>query len=1005
MKILTIIISIITLIHSKAFSQTYFQQKVDYDIQVSLDDSMNKLDGNISIAYQNNSSDTLSIIRLHLWPNAYSNRNTALCRQLVENGSTDLYFSDKDQKGWIDSLNFTTGGIRLQLNPDPMYSDIADLVLHKPLLPGETVVVTSPFTVKIPDSRFSRFGHRKKSFYITQWFPKPAVYDNGGWHAMPYLNQGEFYADFGKFRVEITVPKDYKVAATGRLLTASETDWLNRLAGGENVPNPSSASAKTLVFEQDSIHDFAWFADKNYRVMKRVVELPGSKRKRQVEGWVFHSERGEKYWKKSLDYIEKGLQYFSRAIGEYPFDHFTVADGHLAAGGGMEYPMITLVNSPTSEASLEHVIVHELCHNWFYGILASNERDNAWMDEGLTTFFETRYFEHYYSGDQLKSKSSLGGIGPFGKLLGICDFTPMDDHRLTYKLASQANNDQPIQTPSSDFTSLNYAAVVYSKSTLAFHFLDDYLGGDVFEQGIRNYYAQWKFRHPQPANIKAVFEQVSGKSLGWFFDDLLHSSVSENYKITDLKTQSGSSVITLKSDGNSKVPVKISNHNSGESVWIDGFSGEKQIEIDFALKDSFGLNNDHHWLLKNRYRLFDSSGKIIPRSYDLGLFYKIVNPLHTDYQVMLPVIAWNRYNSWMAGVHFTNMDLIPEKTEFFFTPLFDFKNSQLTGTGEISHHIYPSSELFSGITLSLSGKRFAYDNNRLDSDTLPGSKPVFMYSRIAPLIKFNFRKDHPRSRKQHSVTMRHVMVWQDEIEYTVTPSGYDREFLTTTQNFSELIYEINHPKSIDPWNFNTTVQHGSEHLKISAELNYRLSYKKKNKGLDIRLFAGGFLRNETTARNHNLRMSGWKGRDDYLFDEYYFGRNDSRGLWPNQFLVKDGGFKIATAIGQTRDWLAALNLQADLPLPLPIKCYFDVGTFEGITTIIEGESKVVMFNGGLAVSLIKNTLEVYVPLFYSSDIKRNLEVNNVSFAEQIRFVFNIRNLAPLKLRNDIINNI
>ncbi len=1002
MRYLKLIILIITLSQFNAFSQTDFQQKVDYEIKVVLDDSLKILKGNISIRYSNNSGDTLKALKLHLWPNAYSDRNTALCRQLVESNNTGLFFATKEQKGWIDSLQFSSEGASLKLIPDPTHSDFADLILNTPLLPGSQMVFSSPFVVKIPDSKFSRFGYRKNSFYISQWFPKPAVYDQNGWHPMPYLNQGEFYAQFGSFKVEITVPSEYRVAATGRLMTQAETDWLNMLASGENISNPSAKATKTIVFEQDSIHDFAWFADKDYRVMKKQIALSESGRK--VDGWVFHTDRGEKYWKKSLDYIDKGLRYFSGAIGEYPYDHFTVVDGHLSAGGGMEYPMITLINSPTSDASLEHVIVHELCHNWFYGMLASNEREHAWMDEGLTTYYETRYFEHYYSGEELSSKSSIGGIGPFAGILGAGNMTPVDDHKLTFKLASFRNADQPIQTHSAEFTNLNYGAVVYSKTALALYFLHDYLGEEVFEKCIKTYFLQWKFRHPQPKNMQSVFELVSGQSLKWFFNDLLITNKSDYYCLSHSVLNDSGLRLRLKSKSAAKIPLIITNE-SGTIRKIRGSNDSLDFQTTFEPDDRLRFNPGHEALFKSPDRWVRNKGGYKLPSLKIKGFYSLQDEFATENITVIPVGAWNRYNQWMAGMHLTNMDLIPEKTEFFLTPLFDFKNKQLTGIGEINYHFYPYSGLFSGVTVSLSGKRFAYDNNRLHSDTFPDSKPVFMYSRVVPSVRMIFRSNRPRSRKEQSLMVRHATVWQDEIRYTANGSGFSRDFISTEQNVSEIGYDVIHSKAIDPWRFNTTMQHGSEHLKITAELNYRFSFKKKNKGFDVRIFAGGFLRNETTVRNYNLRMSGWKGRDDYLFDEIYFGRNDSRGLWPNQFLVKDGGFKIATAIGQTRDWLAAVNLQADLPLPLPVKLYFDIGTFEGITTVIEGESKVVMFNGGLAVSLIKNTLEVYVPLFYSSDIRRNLEVNNVSFAEQIRFVFNIRNLAPVKLRDDLINSI
>jgi len=1001
MKLLIAIILIINLSTVDGFSQIYFQQKTNYHIKVQLDDSLKMLRGNITITYTNQSDDTLKLIRFHLWPNAYSGRNTALCDQLIESKETGLFFATDQQKGWIESLNFQSEGITLQLIPDREHTDIADLQLKKPLLPGEAVELTSPFVVKIPDSRFSRFGYHKNSFYISQWFPKPAVYDQQGWHPMPYLNQGEFYAEFGKFRVEITLPSEYRVAGTGRLLNVDESEWLNKLSSGNLVPNPAGTPFKTLIFEQDSIHDFAWFADQDYQVLKKSVRLPGSER--AVDAMVFHGSKGDQYWKKSMDYIEHGLKYFSETIGEYPYDHFTVVDGHLAAGGGMEYPMITLINSPASDASLEHVIVHEMCHNWFYGMLATNEREFAWMDEGFTSFYETQYFEHRYSGQELVKRSSTSETGLLAALFGAQHLTPLDDHKLTYKLAASGNNDQPIQTPAADFTGLNYAGVVYSKSVLALSFLQDYLGRDIFNRCVKAYFSEWKFKHPYPENLQLIFEKESGKNLAWFFDGMLKSNRPEYYKLKHSHQNSNVKSLTIQSESPSLVPLIVEN-DKGDRHLNEGFSGSQQMNISFLEDTGLRFNPGHEALLKAPDRYVRNTGGFRFPSLKFRGFYKLHDDFASENLIVFPVATWNRYNSWMAGIHLTNMDLIPEKTEFFLTPLFDFKNKQFGGTGAINHHIYPYSGIFSSVSLSLAGKRFAYDQNRLHSDTFPGSKPVFMYSTIAPSVRLFVRKDKPRSPKQQMLMFRNVTVWQDEIRYTANASGYDRDYISTTQNFSEAGYEILNNSAIDPWSFHSTLQYGNEHLKLSAELNYRLSYKKRNKGFDIRVFAGGFLRNETTDRNYNFRMSGWKGRDDYLYDEIYFGRNDDRGLWPNQFLVKDGGFKIATAIGQTRDWLASVNLQADLPLPLPLKFYFDIGTFEGITTIIEGESKVVMYNGGLAVSLIRNTIEVYVPLFYSSDIKRNLEVNNVSFAERIRFVLNLRNLAPVKLRDDLINS-
>jgi hypothetical protein len=263
-----------------------------------------------------------------------------------------------------------------------------------------------------------------------------------------------------------------------------------------------------------------------------------------------------------------------------------------------------------------------------------------------------------------------------------------------------------------------------------------------------------------------------------------------------------------------------------------------------------------------------------------------------------------------------------------------------------------------------------------------------------------FRKKNARHRFSHGFGLRYTGIWQDEITYTRTDSVYVRHFVTSDLHFADLRYFFSHDRILDPFSGNVSLQSGSGYLKGSFEFNYRFSYAKKNKGLDVRLFTGAFLdENESPVRNHNFRMSGWAGSHDYQYEEYYFGRTDDHGFWKQQFMVHDGGFKAPTALGQTGEWLAAINISADLPFPLPIKLFGDLGTYAGIGDVFDDIDNKVMFDAGLALVPFRGFLEVYFPLFASDDIKRAWDTNNVTFAEKIRFVLNIKALDPYKIRN------
>jgi hypothetical protein len=233
-----------------SFSQlAHWQQQVNYKIQVSLNDSSNTLDGYEQIAYYNNSPDTLHYIWIELWANAFKNDRTAYSDALLENNRTDFYFSDDDKKGYINRLNFTIDGTIAEMRDHPVHQDIIQLIFPKPLYPDTHINIETPFHIKLPHN-FSGNGYIGRSYQITQWYPKPAVYDNKGWHDMPYLLQDGSHNERGNFEVSITVPKKYTVAANGQNEVNNITD--------------TSLLFKTILFKQDNCTDFSWLAAKHF---------------------------------------------------------------------------------------------------------------------------------------------------------------------------------------------------------------------------------------------------------------------------------------------------------------------------------------------------------------------------------------------------------------------------------------------------------------------------------------------------------------------------------------------------------------------------------------------------------------------------------------------------------------------------------------------------------------------------------------------------------------------
>jgi hypothetical protein len=456
-----------------AFSQ-YWQQEVNYVIDVTLNDKEKTLDAFEKITYQNNSPDTLKFIWFHLWPNAYKNDKTAFTDQTLELGITDFYFSGREEKGYINRLDFKVDGVTAKTEDHPQYIDITKLVLPKPLPPGQSITITTPFHEKLPFN-FSRGGYDGESFQITQWYPKPAVYDKNGWHPMPYLDQGEFYSEFGSFDVRITVPEKYIVAATGEEVPA--IDYIE----DRTELNTGATRTKTLRFRQGLIHDFAWFADKRFIEKQDTIQMPSG---RTVQVFVYYTPAEKKFWENSLQYAKDAIRFYSNEVGEYPYNVAKVVQGPKSFGGGMEYPTITAISPIVDVEALDETIAHELGHNWFYGILASNERDHPWMDEGINSFYQNRYM-------QLK----------YGK--GHSD-------ELMFQLKAVRKTDQPINLSSEEFNDINYFTSVYFKAANWMALLERETGKEAFRDQMHQYFEKWKFKHPQPEDFKAIFQSQLG---------------------------------------------------------------------------------------------------------------------------------------------------------------------------------------------------------------------------------------------------------------------------------------------------------------------------------------------------------------------------------------------------------------------------------------------------------------------------------------------------------------
>ncbi len=974
---------------TQAQPASYWQQRVDTRLSVTLDDHHHFLRGHITLDYYNQSPDTLTYIYFHLYPNAYSSDRSAYTRQAVENGNTDFYFSKREQGGYIDSLEFsrlvtvqTEERIRLGV-VETEHPDVVKVMLDQPLLPATHIVISTPFRVKIP-SVFSRMGHSGQAYYISQWFPKPAVYDGEGWHPYPYLDQGEFYSEYGSYEVSVSLPENYILMATGNILEPEECQWLDSLAA---LPLPadtlyktytpeSSAAYKTVTFTEDNVHDFAWFADKRWVVRKEVFAVPGTHDR--VSAYTCFSPQHQKAWNGGIGALKTTVESLSRWVGPYPYKTIKAVEGLLVAGSAMEYPTITLVGGSDDPEYIHTCVVHEAGHNWFYGIIGSNERRYPWMDESINSFYE-----HRIAPDTGRGSKALGGLSL---------------NYLSYAMMAAKHTLMPVSSASDSFPYINYATDIYGKGAFYFEWLSAYMGPEHFQSAMQAYYETWKFRHPQPRDFEALFRKHSDKSLDWFFDELLPSDRPVDFAIGKVRRDATGTYVQVKNKSGLKLPVQVQlDDGSSASAWSEPFTGtaelhlaeqEGQVVINPDIADYNRNNNSEYMPL--RIRPFAGMN------------------MHTGYKTwLLPALGYNVYDRFMLGMVVHNLSVPKNKFQYALAPMYTFGSQTFAGTGFLSYEFFHQESWLHTTELRLEGKTFAYDRNNLNIDHYKYKR----FFKLAPEIVWTLKPPFARSAVHRSLSLTGFWINEGQLSFRqdAVDSLYRPETAPdVTQLYARLRYRHEHNRTLNPFDYTFEGQFGRQFAKLSLTANLRIDYHMKNKGLHVRAFAGKFFNLAAQPYDsYRYRLaSTFNGYNDYLYEDTYLGRSETMGFPAQQISLREGGFKIntlqyANQIGLSDDWLFTLNLKTDLPLGwLPVRLFADLGT-SGAAPVPEGAR--IYYAAGVELFL-GSYFSLYVPVVMSkeySDYQKSVFPKD-RFWHSISFALHLDRIAWTNLGDKLL---
>lgn len=532
----------------------YWQQRVQYQIDVDLDVITNRYTGKTKLTYTNHSPDTLRQVFFHLYPNAFqpNSEMDVRSRSLSDPDSrvgSRISELKPDEIGYLHVSQFRQDGKKA--DPKEMET-ILQVRLDHPLLPGGSTVLEFDFDGQVPvqirrSGRDNREGIR---YSMSQWYPKLCEYDYMGWHANPYIGR-EFHGVWGDFEVTMSLDGSYCVAATGILQNPQDVGFGYEKAGSEVKKKPGRL---TWRWKATNVHDFVWAADPDYKhVIRKIDGGP--------EVHFFYQPGSEtEDWEELPAYTEKAFREMNKRYGVYPYNHFYVIQG---GDGGMEYPMATLITGNRGLESLVGVTVHEMIHSWYHGVLATNESLYPWMDEGFTSYAESEVMAVIMDRD-------LGD-------------DPHTDSYTSYFRLVRDGLQEPLTTHADHYkTNRAYGTNAYSKGEITLHQLGYVIGREVMERGLQRYFKEWGFKHPTLNDFRRLMERHTGIELDWYFEYWVNTLETIDYGIQQAQEVDGKTLVQLRRLGNMPMPIDL----------VVTFSDGRQELYYIPLREMYGSKSE-----------------------------------------------------------------------------------------------------------------------------------------------------------------------------------------------------------------------------------------------------------------------------------------------------------------------------------------------------------------------------------------------------------------------------
>ena len=889
------------------------------------------------VKFLNTSNDVLNEIYFNDWANSFSSKTTELGKRFSENYEAAFHFEKNRNRGRSDILSVTS---ELDIPLKWMRGKAVDVLkvqLDKPLPPGESFTLIFNYTIKLPKDKFTRYGVSKTNDYkLRYWYLSPAVYD-GEWLTYSNKNLDDLYASPSDFKISIHTPDYY-------YLTSDFDTVVESRYGG----------VKTTILKGDNrinadlyLEKFSSFQTIETDKVDIVTNIADSEINGPTQALI-------------IDRIAHFLDY---NLGAYPFNKLVISEADYRSNpvyGLNQLPDFISPFPDGFEYDMEEF--KTIARNYIQNTLQLHPRNDYWLAQALQIHLLINYVNEFYPNMKM-----IGNLSNFWiiRWAHIAELEFNDQYSMLYLNMARNNINQKLTTPKDSLIKFNnnIANPYYGGQGLTY--LSEYIGKDVLSKSIRQFYSENKLKPVQSKDFKRTLNQNTSLPIDWLFEDYSNSETTIDFKINKVEKRGDSLEVQIKNLKNNSLPVSLYGLNKTDVIfkkWINPVTDTTSVMVSSANIKSLALNYNGEIPEFNRRNNYKSLKGILNKPIQLRLFQDIEDPKYNQIFFM-PIFQYNLYDGVSVGMRLYNKTVLRKALRYSLEPQIGLRSKNIVGTAKISYTQNIQSSNLYAIRYAFSGNYFSYD------------KDLF-YKRFTPLLTLAFRNPDLRNNEKQYINIRNVNVQRDD-----DPNNIYQEPDYSVFNIK---YVYTNPNLINYFRGTVDYQISSKFSKIFANLEYRKLFNN-NRQLNLRLFAGTFIYNDTKSKDDFFSFA-LDRPSDYLFDYGYYGRSETKGLFSQQYIVADGGFKSQLEPAFSNTWMTTLN--ASTNIWRWIQVYGDVG----LVNNKEIGTKAV-YDSGIRINLVADYFELYFPVYSSLGFEPGLP----NYDEKVRFMITLSPKTLLKL--------